>query len=220
MDGILLVATTTPTYPKLAAICYQSLRKVGYTGPITIVTDMPKSGLKELPVNLIEVKVPLKYNIIRKFQSRWVKTSLHNYTPYDRTLFLDVDIVAVKPFDELWNYLDAADICMVQDPLNKKRIMRANTPIPDGVTYFNAGMILWRKCEAIDNLFKQWREQWLHSKMVDQPPLAKALEVTGVKPLQLPDKYNSIMSQKNSEHVFMHATGTEDTKISRLRSIS
>ncbi|MGF1516734.1 MAG: hypothetical protein ACFCVB_02860 [Nodosilinea sp.] len=39
--------------------------------------------------------------------SRWLKTQINAYSPYDETLFLDADILPLDDLSSLWPYVDA-----------------------------------------------------------------------------------------------------------------
>jgi hypothetical protein len=61
------------------------------------------------------------------------------------------------------------------------------------VTYANTGVMFWRKCEAVAELFRRWAEQWHTAEAFDQPCFAAAFYTMPEPPRVwlLSQRYNS-----------------------------
>ncbi len=56
--------------------------------------------------------------------------------------------------------------------------------------YLNAGVILWRKCAATDQLFSLWHREWQRFKQRDQFALARAFSLMRMEVTILHRAYN------------------------------
>lgn len=190
-QGILLVATHDPEYARMACECAMSLRAAGgHDGQIAVLTDLGEAAFpcgNEARLDILPVQTPIE----GPYSSRFVKTSLNVLTPFDDTLFVDADVVAMAGVAELWPRLDEASIWMAKDP---------HSDFPPGITptrprwvpYYNSGVILWRKSELADKLFSAWHLEWMAGdRTSDQKRLVEAMTLTAIIPTELPQEFNS-----------------------------
>ncbi len=202
--GIVMIATTSRDFIEMSLLSCKSLRKSGYEGPITVFTDLDD---KHEYADFIKLDIP---NLGRKdiYRSRWIKTKLNLLSPYDKSLYIDVDIITVKPFPEIWDFLNQNKICLCPDQNNAIcDVLKDRYGIPTEITYFNGGLILWEKSTESDQCFSVWHEKWLINKKTDQIPFSLALLQTGIRPLELPAKYNTFLRSINTESVMKHVAG-------------
>lgn len=176
------------TYKKMAKLSVSLLRQFGYAGPVRIVTDSAGWINDSLQCELI--KVPFRG---LGFATRYYKTQLHHYA-FDVTLFLDADTVPVAPVDPIWRELRFAEVCMPRDihpyvhHLILKHFDDRRRCHPEyaymkkrkllGNPLYNSGVMLFRRSQSTDKLFRQWHQEWNRFQQEDQLALARALART------------------------------------------
>lgn len=125
---------------------------------------------------------------IRGYKSRWLKTQLPLYSPFDQTLYLDSDAVVLQPLDELWEKTGlflALDIhptigqgLIAGDDDHKgsakERKETADVCLMNN-PYYNGGVIYYTKDDNSDAFFKGWHEEWFKYQNVDQFALVRAI---------------------------------------------
>ena len=153
--GVLYVATRKPQYIEEAFISALSLKRYATTLKAVLFTDIPDHPLCSLGV----------FNQVRPIRNKPAPTPAGQAlisranallrTPFKYTLHLDTDtIVRTSELDSLFQELENdVDIGMVEDSadisftcLHLKRRM------------FNAGVILFRKTQAVMELLESWRD--------------------------------------------------------------
>jgi hypothetical protein len=190
-NGIVYVATGKFNYVVSCGCSILSVKRFSDV-PITILTDSPVVEALSSIADVKVVKIPDDPKLI--YPSRWVKTQLAKFTPYDRTLFLDSDILCVDRFDELWDYSD--DLIIAADVYPVKYI--------DGVryAYYNTGVILFDRNKTVD-LFEDWHNRWLETGKWDQPSFAVALSKWGGT-RNLVDKFVYNWNVRDARSKFVH----------------
>jgi hypothetical protein len=222
-EGSLLISkrpsnSETPTAPQLRGIVLiangerdsfrisfllSSLRKVNYLGPIVTIADHNRLS----------------------FESRWYKTQLARFSPFEETLFLDADTIAMQSFNELWDLLQKSDLWMARDmhtvidqAINDKTSrasaqerIETHACCESSQPFFNSGVILFRKTDKVINLFKHWHEEWERFRTIDQFAAARSMKLTGFFPAELPKRYNHALRRyrqaPSNDVTFLHCWG-------------
>jgi len=124
-------------------------------------------------------------------------------SPYEETLFLDVDTVIDSPIDDIFKLLSKFDMAICDDTCRKRpkysKIMTEYKNIPYGFSELNTGVICFKKTESIDNLFSLWRayyKKYNNKCPWDQPSFRISLWESDVKFHVLPREYN-VRSKQN-----------------------
>jgi Nucleotide-diphospho-sugar transferase len=223
-QGVLYCATTNDNYLSAALISAIALRKLEPTLAITLISDRPL--LTQLPLSDYGITphliLPDELGISGAFLSRAIKTQLARFSPYAETLFLDADILPIKPIGTLWDYLDQGDLAMVSDrnptvaecdhiaQLEKDYTLQL---VPSHTPHFNSGVMLWRDTPATQDLFQQWHREWQQFQKQDQLALVRALQTASITVLQLPITYNisprdaAPVLLRNDEVYLLHCWG-------------
>lgn len=119
-------------------------------------------------------------------------------TPYERTLYLDVDTFVYSAFPELFHLLDRFDVGAAISP---QRIKRPNRLIPACFPEVNTGVILYKFSKKIQDLFVEWQHlyerQGKRAGAQDEPPFRQALYQSGVQIAPLPSEYNCRIAYPN-----------------------
>jgi hypothetical protein len=152
-----------------------SLRRHNRNLPVVVVGDMPMTlyGAKwtRWPK---EVSV---YNPKRKqqfqFESGIVRPRLYDFSPFEQTLYLDVDTEIRGSLDPGFDFLSTCDLAMAQHthPLDYYVKSRGRSK-PEWITtieefgggselYINSGVIFWKKNDLTKEVFRLWHEEWL-----------------------------------------------------------
>ena len=198
--GVIYFATANIAYFEAALISAIALRQQEPLLPITVISDHPlltslplqDYGLTSKLLNTAEIGC-------HAFSSRSIKTRLNAYTPYQETLFLDADILPLKPIADLWGYLDQGDLAMVVDRLPMISLCdhiaqeeKAYTlqRLPGNTVQFNSGVMLWRESLATQSLFHRWHQEWQQFQRHDQLALIRAIKALQIPVTKLPMTYN------------------------------
>ena len=133
------------------------------------------------------------------FKSRHIKTLLYDLSPYDETLYLDSDIIAIKPVMDLWQNLEHHDLAMALDSrplvsqcnhISAAELKYTLSLCCESAAQYNGGVLLWKRSSAAKKLFKRWAKEWQVFQKHDQLALVRALEYSGVKIKELHQRYN------------------------------
>ena len=138
-------------------------------------------------------------------------------SPYDQTLFLDTDIIFNYRVDDVFDLFDKYDIALAHDLARKRekfsKVMPEYGIIPYAFSELNTGVIAFRKCTAVKDLFEKW--QYYHSKYYkicpyDQPSFRISLWESDVNVYVLPTEYNVRSKQNRQKQInFHHEFGEE-----------
>ena len=185
MRGIVFIAMGKE-YDRLAAHTVAYSRKF-ISCPVTVISNVKERDPKwqELPgINFLDVDIPTE-------QNRQVKIELYKYTPYDETLYMDVDAIITKTgIEKIFDLFGQRDIVLQHNTMWKpgtpySRIYR------DTVRKFGlklpihiclGGFWAFRKTPETIAFFEQWLKNWIETgRGRDMPSLACALKQTGLK---------------------------------------
>lgn len=200
--GVVYCATGSGAYLEAALISAIALRNLEPDLPITIISDkqaLPTSRLSHYGIDtrrFSQGELPGEH---LPFLSRYLKTRLIHFSPYEETLLLDADILPHQSVRDLWTALNHGDIAMVKDRLptvelcdhvaaEEKRYTL--TKVDPTTTQYNSGVLLWRKNAAMVALFDDWHQEWQRFYKQDQLALVRSLHKTQTQVVDLPGTYN------------------------------
>ncbi len=150
--------------------------------PILIYTDCYDSCKYFIDNNNIHVIYISQLFIDPCLFSRIIKTQCYKYSPYERTMYVDIDSICNDRFDYVFDYLDNHDLCMQPSSIlnipfkeikNKlhptciDRYIEYNSKIKmcnenDLVSIYAGGLVFFKKNDVtkriFDNLSKFWYE--------------------------------------------------------------
>jgi hypothetical protein len=114
----------------------------------------------------------------QRFYAGRVKPFLYDYSPFDRTLYLDADTEAYDSVTQGFEYLDNYDICIADDPRTLESTFRHSKPGPkwdwireqrdfthnylrrESNPQINTGVIFFAKSDLTKLFFENWYEEW------------------------------------------------------------
>lgn len=131
--------------------------------------------------------------------NRLYKTSIIDYSPYEKTFFLDCDTIVNGSLDEGFVMLDYFDVamrlkCEGKVGLGKKHsqdVLRGRLKVRD-VPHWNSGALFFRKSEGSALFFDNWsREYNERAFKSDQVSLVDVVFMTDCRVLGLDMRWNS-----------------------------
>ncbi len=159
-EGAIYILTQNERYVAMALESVASLKRAMPDLPVTVFSQFPISS-------------PLLERVIRVQPSRdgfYDKTKLMQESPYDRTLFIDADILVIEPFPELFGLLDRFDCAATHEEyLSSDWFNRyPSSDVPASFPEFNTGLLLFRRSPQMDGVLKEWES--LYAKFMEEKP--------------------------------------------------
>lgn len=120
----------------------------------------------------------------------------HEYigrSPFSRTLYLDSDVRVVGGLEDLFRLLERYDIAgtHVRYRTSPRRLGKHQLDIPKAFPQINCGVLLYRKCPAVDQLFHTWIELYRDGGFTrDQIPFREALWQSDARFYAFAPEYN------------------------------
>jgi hypothetical protein len=187
-DGVVFVATGAG-YVALAADAAASLRRVSPTLPIDLFTDAPA----DLPV----------FDRVHILENPWRRSKIDGLrlSRFERTLFLDADVKALAPVDDVFELLDRFDIALAHDQMRNgdwpNKTWRRMPP--NAFAELNSGVIALRRSDRTDAFLRRWAEAVRESDHPrDQPALRELLWESDLRLAILPEEYNLMVVSRLS----------------------
>ncbi|MCJ8140440.1 putative nucleotide-diphospho-sugar transferase [Falsirhodobacter halotolerans] len=184
MEGCGIVfGATGRKYRKLAQRAARNVRQVMPHIPIDLFTDEPLDDAVFDRVVLLE-RGSYRPKMEALLRSR-----------FERTIYLDCDVVVVNDITDLFVLLERADIVGAHEQYGSAPItlQKVRLDIPPAFRQINSGVFGIRKSEATDAFVRQWRDDFIDLNLkVDQPLLRELLWQTDLKVFILPSEYNQM----------------------------
>jgi hypothetical protein len=191
-------------YKEFTALSIAHLRRLGYAGPIRVVTDGAPFNFLDEGCEILRVAGDAD-----GFASRHYKTQINKFG-WETTLFLDADAIPIAPINHIWRELRFADLCMsidihpeVQDlvlnsVVGRERREAEYQHMADlGLmhqTFLSSGVMLFRRSPAVEHLFSLWHEEWSRFRHEDQLALVRALARSECRVRTLAPRWNARLS--------------------------
>ena len=123
-------------------------------------------------------------------------------TPFERTLFLDTDTWVCEDISGLFELLERFELAAAFAP--KMGVTEIyGISCPDSFAELNTGVLLYRNCESVANMYAAWKEKYdqIRANGIeahDQPAFRHALYHSDVKLFVLPHEYNFRVNKVNA----------------------
>lgn len=197
MNGVLYLAVEQP-HVYIECLCsVLSLRSPlhgAYSGPATIITD--SMDLADLAAALAGADCVLAFGKSRDF-----KTRLHQYSLYERTLYLDSDTLLVQPVEQLFDWFKAQSKS-IGAPLGA---VHYREWAGEGGYGWNSGVLLWHQGELTARFFEAWHRQWQADGCGrDEAAFWRAQDETNTPIANLPGAFNWSDNQPRNDVVVRH----------------
>ena len=201
-EGYVILAqnNSTTDYVQCARVLAKSLRSVGDTRPITLITDR-ESHDHEIFNSVVTMKSTSKGEW--KLGDDW---QVYDLSPYDRTFKIESDVVVTRSLDNWWELCRGRSILVAtgtrdyyQRPATSRHYRHVidSNGLPDvynGLTYFERSSFAKKFFSVVKTIFKNWSDinQSLSTPSILQSAdtdtvYAIACEILGRELTTLPD---------------------------------
>jgi hypothetical protein len=154
----------------------------------------------------------------------------HEYvgqSPFAQTLYLDSDVRVVGDLKGIFRLLERHEMAgaHVRYRSSPRRLGKYQIDIPQAFPQINCGVLLYKKCPAVDALFKSWTELYREGGFTrDQIPFREALWRSQVMFYVLAPEYNTrnipLLPSKNPLPVILHINALHSpSRLKRLLTI-
>jgi hypothetical protein len=207
--GIVYIVTGDPAYAAMCLASMASLRDWGYEDSVFIITDQADRPWPRDKTILHHIPAATSAQT-----SRYWKTQVGRISPFQRSIYLDCDILATSSLESMWQEVKPEGVGFVLDfypTLHRALIMEYGRLIVPSETlrsfslsehcstaeiaeidgpYYNSGVFCWEHTDETINFFSHWHQEWKRFAQRDQFALARALKSSGVTVYRLPESYN------------------------------
>ena len=177
-DGFVFAATGE-SYTGLARRAARNLRQVMPQAKIDLFTDQ---AVEDTVFDRIH---PVTPGFFRP------KMEAMANSRFERTVYLDTDVIALADVSELFTVLDRYDIAAAHMAYLNSILASGDQGIPDSFPQLNAGVIAWKRSEQMRALLLEW-SRLMHETgaSFDQPILRRLLWQSDLRLAVLPMEYN------------------------------
>lgn len=215
MNGIIYIAIGWD-YLQQALNSAQSIIK-NYKGncpDIIIYSDIEWYGNNGSPQVRVESIPAWADNISNPVSlSAYLKTQLPQLSPFDKTLFLDTDTLAVADISCIWSYCNKSiALSKAFDPLSEiakyekdseEHFTQQKLSILGDFTQYNTGVILFEKCPEASKIFSDWENEWKIFGYNDNKAFNRLI-AKGLKIDYLLSIYNDFYPNRSIYSVIIH----------------
>jgi len=192
------------------SISVESFRKFHPDLHITCFSDMKPDELLKLVPGIDEC-IQINCQILR------AKVDVLKHSPYEKTLFLDTDTVFNYNVYDIFDMLDEYELvithCLARKREKYSKCIPEYKNIPYAFSEVNTGVLGFKKCDNIDNLFDLWPKYYRKYYNVcpyDQPTFRVSLWESKARLYILPPEYNARSKQnREKQRTFHHEFGHE-----------
>ena len=180
--GIIYSATCKEKHVLKAFKSEKKKKNIAPDIPITLYTNFSHLTCPYID-NIIHVETPTKRSKLDAIIS----------TPYNNTLYLDNDTILCEDIiteehNNIFLLLSRVDIALAHAPIRVAKFIKG---VPFCYPEFNSGVIVYKRSNAVINMFREWRDLWyMNKKQQDQPILRKLIWESNLQVATLPPEYN------------------------------
>jgi lipopolysaccharide biosynthesis glycosyltransferase len=170
--------------PKYLKLAYQAADSVTRHNPGIEVDLFTDADSERGPFNRVHIldDVWVRSKVDAMLQSR-----------FEKTLYLDVDLLVLAELGEIFEILDKFDMAAAHDPnRNSFAARRPNLEIiANSFPQVNSGVVAFRKSELVNDFLEKWKTE-IKAQGIgkDQPSLRELLWNENIRLAVLPPEYN------------------------------
>jgi len=187
--GVVYVAFGAP-YLAMALVSASTLRKTNPGMPFCIVSNIEfNPGDFDFWDTAIDHQVALS---LETGENRLIKTAAIDFSPFEKTIYLDCDTFINGDLSDGLIFLDYFDIAFKGETDSPD----CNVPIIGGrpskqLPHWNGGVFLFDKSAASRDFFKKWKDAYIDFNVeYDEISMVKALFTTSARLLSLDGRWN------------------------------
>lgn len=135
------------------------------------------------------------FDEVRVLEDVWLRSKIDAMidSPFDRTLYIDVDALAVLDIRDGFDVLDTHDLALCHDQWrNHPNAVTEDTRfVPNAYPQYNSGLLFYRRSPEVLAFLADWRERVRSSGATkDQPALRELAFAADLRVAVLPLEYN------------------------------
>jgi len=197
---------------RIHRLCQASIRQLQRVYPeaaIHLVSDV-RDPLRDVAIEMERDMLPgFTHSMVPRaegYETREVKTTVYNWSPYESTLFMDVDTFVNRNLDDLFLLIKDSDLAMVLEPhqsisagiddgfrygyISQAEAEATLAVCGESFPYFNSGVMFFRRNQRVADFFRNWNQEWRRFRQRDQFALSRALAGSSVRLAILPSAFN------------------------------
>jgi hypothetical protein len=189
--GVIYLAFGAP-YLAMALTSMASLRVFNPNAPVCVVTNVCRR-----PPNLWSSVQNFDWTFVDEVTSnnRIIKTNMYQYSPFEKTLYLDCDTLILSDISQILFFLEHFDLVLKHYGLSEvdsetKQMLFDGTVRFGDIGHFNSGVLGFRRGAKVERFFDYWNGLYRRYGKRDQPSLVEALYLSDVRLLPLPRRWN------------------------------
>jgi hypothetical protein len=176
-----MVATSTEKYIALAARAAASVREHCPGLPVDLFTDRAC----EMPV----------FDRVHLLEDPWFRSKIDGLlnSRFERTLYMDADMLALADFRDVFEVLERFDIALAQDWYRNSALHHTfwRKPLPAAFPQYNSGLIAFHRNPATEAFLQNWKAGVQAADTGrDQIVLRELLWESDLRIATLPEEYN------------------------------
>jgi hypothetical protein len=214
MNGLIFIAFG-PEYDKMAAHCLSYSRN--YTDiSITVITNLTENQRHE-KWNSVK-NIEFRYIDKSQDSNRKIKTSINVISPYEKTLYLDCDVIIQKEgIEQVFDLINDDSILLNlygRWDANKKlagvyRRTFVNNFVSLPANIYYGALVGFSKSNSINTFFETWHKCWVEGGSGrDMPALACAVKKTKIKVNEISNKDKIFSWLIRKDFIIQHEYGT------------
>lgn len=186
VKGILTLAQGKQRYVDMAVNLAKSIRLNCPGVPIAIVTDRPELEMKSFFDHVIPVNPDYGLGLIQKIH-------LYEYSPFEKTIFIDADCLVVRNFSFLWDLFEGQDVSVIGNKLTtgtwagmgvETVIQQIKAPyiiqLNGGIYYFRKGVkaaSVYQKAQELLDRYDELGIAKLRGQVNEEPLMSLAMSI-------------------------------------------
>ncbi|WP_018526611.1 putative nucleotide-diphospho-sugar transferase [Alkalispirochaeta alkalica] len=201
--GVTYVAFGRP-YLAMALVSAESLRARSPEVPLCIITNVAQSP-PDLPFWDTQ-RDTWSWFARESRENRFYKTQLYDYSPFEKTLYLDCDTLVWADVAPAVTYLEYFDICFKQQLRGQRSAKKGAHTVLDNsfrvaeLPHWNGGVFMFRKNEKTREFFRLWSSYYeQYNISFDQVSLVDAVFRSDCRLLSLDNRWNASFAPRKNE---------------------
>ena len=179
--GIVLAATGKQEYIELAYSLAKRIKAIEPDISIDLYCDRHRD--------------PFPFDRLHVVEDPWKRTKIDTllHSRFDRTLYLDVDIIPVAPIRDIFPILEHFDLVIAHDQFRNRSFSRINYKmnLPPSFPQLNSGVLGVRKSPLVTDFIQKWRDAVVdHGIGRDQPSFRELIWESQLRFYVLPPEFN------------------------------
>ncbi|HET6226843.1 MAG TPA: hypothetical protein VFF27_11230 [Bacteroidia bacterium] len=192
--GILIIAQGKQRYINMAYTIAMSIKLSNPETSLALVTDSTDPELKKYYHHIIPIDPAFGTGFSQKIQ-------MYTYSPFKKTMYIDVDCMVIQPIDFLWKLFDKHQVSVIGKKIFSGTFIGTTIEALkqhysfDYLPTFNGGVYYFEKSDLASKVFKLAQEifyqkydtlnLWkFNGQPGDEPAMAIAMGVFQIQPVE------------------------------------